>query len=708
MRLNKIIMKRIYLFLTAILLAAFAVPAMAQTTTTVQPPQTSGANLIPYKTLVEEYGLAELGYRTGSDLSTNGNANIYQANSAYTSTMTTDGNSYRWALGTNKYYGDIIIPEEINGTKVTRLSKADSWSGGTGTFQCSYITSVSLPSTITTIDQASFSDCPYLERITVAEGNKNFVTIDDCLYKLDNNGNPTTLVAVPGSKATVAIDSRVTTIATSALDGCRNIKELTISSTTLNSIGTYAFADMNLDKLVVYAENDVPDVSYNTFDNCKITAIYVDADLVDDYKRADYWKNYKIYPIEDIEVAGSFEVVAELTKTLNDENEVAQIVELKVTGAKGETFADEIPTGWTFTHQNGTEYEMTLELSADKKSVIITFPGQTINTTGKYTLNVTEASLKTDEGDLCNLYQKIWVIEEAEVITKNVKRDVVLYINDSDESFSWKYKDDTNTEVSSPATHIIGNTLYIKTDDGVHDINTNTTTFTTTEYYSSKADYKRTFKNNKWQALYVPFDLVYDKLALTTLEIAVITGVTETVDKDNNVVWFYVTAEILEAGQTIPANTPCVIRSIQQEGITIERSLSLVSGTKIDASGANVIEHEGNKGNTYRFTGQYTKTGITDDDKTYAMAGGALKQPTPGAPVSLGAYRWYLEINPSDENATATFSFGRFENEGTTGVEEVRTEDANVKGIYDLQGRKIDEITKPGLYIVDGKKVLVK
>ena len=93
---------------------------------------------------------------------------------------------------------------------------------------------------------------------------------------------------------------------------------------------------------------------------------------------------------------------------------------------------------------------------------------------------------------------------------------------------------------------------------------------------------------------------------------------------------------------------------------------------------------------------------------TYAMAGGALKQPTQGTTVSLGAYRWYLEINPSDENATATFSFGRFDNEGTTGINEVTTENANVKGIYDLQGRKIDEITKPGLYIVDGKKVLVK
>ena len=42
-----------------------------------------------------------------------------------------------------------------------------------------------------------------------------------------------------------------------------------------------------------------------------------------------------------------------------------------------------------------------------------------------------------------------------------------------------------------------------------------------------------------------------------------------------------------------------------------------------------------------------------------------------------------------------------------TGVEEVKGENGNVKTIYDLQGRKVDIPTK-GLYIIDGKKVLVK
>ena len=45
---------------------------------------------------------------------------------------------------------------------------------------------------------------------------------------------------------------------------------------------------------------------------------------------------------------------------------------------------------------------------------------------------------------------------------------------------------------------------------------------------------------------------------------------------------------------------------------------------------------------------------------------------------------------------------------GETGIENIVVENAAVKGIFDMHGRKIDAITAPGLYIVDGKKVLVK
>ena len=53
----------------------------------------------------------------------------------------------------------------------------------------------------------------------------------------------------------------------------------------------------------------------------------------------------------------------------------------------------------------------------------------------------------------------------------------------------------------------------------------------------------------------------------------------------------------------------------------------------------------------------------------------------------------------------ASYSF-RFP--GTTGIGEVKGEGGNVKAIYDLAGRKVEAIAAPGIYIIDGKKVLVK
>ena len=67
----------------------------------------------------------------------------------------------------------------------------------------------------------------------------------------------------------------------------------------------------------------------------------------------------------------------------------------------------------------------------------------------------------------------------------------------------------------------------------------------------------------------------------------------------------------------------------------------------------------------------------------------------------------YLPVSalPASAQGAASFSF-RFP--GTTGIEEVATENVEVKTIFDLTGRRVEEITAPGIYIVNGKKVLVK
>ena len=89
----------------------------------------------------------------------------------------------------------------------------------------------------------------------------------------------------------------------------------------------------------------------------------------------------------------------------------------------------------------------------------------------------------------------------------------------------------------------------------------------------------------------------------------------------------------------------------------------------------------------YRYDG--TKTGNNDD----------------GGYVLCKANKAYMVL-PSDLTNASSLSF-RFDGNGnTTEIDEVEFE--TVKTIYDLQGRKLDAITAPGIYIVNGVKVLVK
>ena len=66
-------------------------------------------------------------------------------------------------------------------------------------------------------------------------------------------------------------------------------------------------------------------------------------------------------------------------------------------------------------------------------------------------------------------------------------------------------------------------------------------------------------------------------------------------------------------------------------------------------------------------------------------------------------HKAYLAVKGAEGIKSYSFRFG----EGTTGVENVVVENAS-NVIYDLTGRRVEAITAPGIYIVGGKKVLVK
>ena len=84
-----------------------------------------------------------------------------------------------------------------------------------------------------------------------------------------------------------------------------------------------------------------------------------------------------------------------------------------------------------------------------------------------------------------------------------------------------------------------------------------------------------------------------------------------------------------------------------------------------------------------------------------------------GGWVNVNANRAFLVIGKSKAKSIASLSM-RFDNSPTTGIEDIYDDhriqsiSTAVKGIFDLQGRKLHKITAPGMYIVDGEKVLVE
>ena len=173
---------------------------------------------------------------------------------------------------------------------------------------------------------------------------------------------------------------------------------------------------------------------------------------------------------------------------------------------------------------------------------------------------------------------------------------------------------------------------------------------------------------------------------------------------------YYATSEGIESGKItlteienriIPANTAVIIYSE-----TAGNYEFAASGTKADAISNNLL-----KG---------TPVSINITEEAYVLGNvngiGLYKAKTTDVSTSGGtkkvflnnASKAYLPASavPAAAQGAANFSF-RF-GEGTTGVEEVKTENGNVKTVYDLTGRRVEAITAPGIYIVNGKKVLVK
>ncbi|MBQ0155950.1 MAG: leucine-rich repeat domain-containing protein [Bacteroidales bacterium] len=172
-----------------------------------------------------------------------------------------DEDGWMYFSADNLYVGDVEIPSqfEYSGAtyQVTSLGN-DAFAGS------KYMTSLFLPSTLSSIGTGIFSLCNSLEYISVDDMNPNFISQDGVLYKR----NPLSISFVPRNISgdisllddlkeissgafqncvnltSITLPSEVTTIADGAFNNCVNLQEIFMND-KLESIGEYAFSKCN-------------------------------------------------------------------------------------------------------------------------------------------------------------------------------------------------------------------------------------------------------------------------------------------------------------------------------------------------------------------------------------------------------------------------------------------------------------------------------
>ena len=146
------------------------------------------------------------------------------------------------------------------------------------------------------------------------------------------------------------------------------------------------------------------------------------------------------------------------------------------------------------------------------------------------------------------------------------------------------------------------------------------------------------------------------------------------------------------------ANTPFLMRST--DGAT-EITLSNVEVAAASATDATANEAS--------LKGTYTATDITNAEKNYVLSNNTIYAVGEKG-ATINPYRAYIQIAQPVEGGEAKALRFVIDGEDATAIEGIAAETGNVLldgQVYDMSGRLVKNPTK-GLYIVNGKKVLVK
>ncbi|MBE6297898.1 MAG: hypothetical protein E7088_05365 [Bacteroidales bacterium] len=121
---------------------------------------------------------------------------------------------------------------------------------------------------------------------------------------------------------------------------------------------------------------------------------------------------------------------------------------------------------------------------------------------------------------------------------------------------------------------------------------------------------------------------------------------------------------------------------------------------------AATVTESGLEGTLYNknITANAYVLGIPEGETEICFAKAVTDGQADGTFLNNANKAYFVPTNAQANVASYSFHFG----EGTTGIDKVKGENGNVEVVYDLTGRRVEDITAPGIYIVNGVKRVIR
>ena len=209
--------------------------------------------------------------------------------------------------------------------------------------------------------------------------------------------------------------------------------------------------------------------------------------------------------------------------------------------------------------------------------------------------------------------------------------------------------------------------------------------------------YGRTFfKDNAWNTLCLPFNVDVEGsplngATLKELTSASVNGTTLTMQ--------------FSESQTVEANKPYLVKWSSGDDITDPLFEGVIVADDVEPVASVFNDGSG------EFVGTYQPVTLEAGDRSVLYLGNDNKVYYPGVDLTLGAFRAYFRLLDNYHVGTQTEPTRivlNFDDDVVTDIDNVQRSTFNVQHYYDLQGRCVKKPFKRGIYVTNGRKILVK